>query len=128
MKGVPPFLLHLSGQVTVTRKTCESYLDAVGGVVRTQRETVERRFAAWSRRTDSGLAAKALQNWLGERTKQRTELLISKIATLPMRYGDIDLASLGMTIDELKEKVLDSSVVATLEDELGKFLDSQELV
>jgi hypothetical protein len=126
IKGVPTFLSHLSAQVTITRKTSECYFDTVGGVVRTKQEANERRFAAWSRRTGSETAAQAIQGWMVERTKKRAENLVSKLATLPMKDGDIDLASLGMTIDELKAKVLDTEAAPTLEGELGEFLDRQE--
>lgn len=47
---IPPFLMHLPGQVGLTRGTATDFLDSAGGVIRGPGHQVEKRFVAWLRR------------------------------------------------------------------------------
>ena len=49
-RGVPPFLLHLSPQVTAERASATEFFDRRAGIVRAAREALERRLAAATRK------------------------------------------------------------------------------
>jgi len=45
--SIPPFLLHLSPQVSVFKEAASDYLDRLTGIVRSRRELSQRRLGAW---------------------------------------------------------------------------------
>src|SRR5262249_17836922 len=61
---VPPFLLHLSPQIVVTKSDATDYLDNQAGIVRSPREKLEKRLASVVRSLGRERARQAWQRVL----------------------------------------------------------------
>jgi hypothetical protein len=125
-KQIPPFLLHIAPQVKLTPATASDYLDAAGGITRTRREQLEKRFAAWLRPKGSKSSAKEeVQAFVQQFQEDRVNKLVEKMKALPWRDGDVDLETLGVTPDELV-KQWSGELGAGVEDLLEAFLTSRQ--
>ena len=87
--SVPEAFLHVAPQVELQSSTATDYLDSFAGIVRSKRDTIEKRSAAWVRRY--GDAAKSeIQKFLRIHKSRQLDSLLEKIKTLPNRDGDLD--------------------------------------
>ncbi|WP_296617260.1 hypothetical protein [Sphingomonas sp.] len=92
--GVPPFLLHLSPQVTRERATATEFLDREAGIERSPNELLERRLAAVTRKL--GKKARDLtESFLREDRDRAVATLVTKLKGLPILDGQPDFSSLG---------------------------------
>jgi len=99
MENVPTSFLHLVTQITLKDALATDYLDSLTGITRTRREVLEKNFAAWARR--AGTAGKTeFAAYFKQLMDGRVVALARKIAALPRRDGDIDLAAVGLTPEE----------------------------
>jgi hypothetical protein len=60
---LPSFLLHLAQQVTIIKSTATEYLDRVAGIVRSDRDDLEKRIAMQLRSMDATKAQNALASF-----------------------------------------------------------------
>lgn len=125
-KQIPSFLLHVAPQVKLTAATASDYLDAVGGISRSRREQLEKRFAAWVREKGINTNAKdEIQAFVQQSQEDRIAKFVEKVKALPLRDGDVDLEELGMTRDEFI-KQWSGEMGADVEDLLEAFLTSRQ--
>jgi hypothetical protein len=99
---VPPFLTHLSKQVSLAAENASSYLDRITGIVRSSHELLEKRLLDWvykSRR--SSQAKQILEDFRRDWQSSWVERLKENLAKLPMRDGDLDCEALGQSPDAL---------------------------
>ncbi len=122
--AIPAFLLHLAPQIILTDLSATDYFDRTAGIIRTKRDTVLKKYTEWARSHGNDLTE--LQDFMKKHQEERTRELIKKINTLPLRDGDIDLESLGMSVDELFQKIRIEPM--PIEDILERFLKNQETV
>ena len=122
--SIPPGLLHLATQVTLTRSSAADYLDAVAGISRTRRERLDKRLAAWARgRGAEGRSA--LIEFIEGQMDARRKALVEKLAARPFRDGEVDLHALGVTNEEFIERWAKEGS-PSVEDALEAFLDSRD--
>jgi hypothetical protein len=125
-KDVPPFLLHLSKQVTLASETASAYLDRTTGIVRSNHEVLEKRLLDWvykSRR--SSAARQALETFHKEWQDHSMVKIQETLATLPMRDGDLDCEVLGRNPEELALEFANESR-AEYDIALAAFLEEKE--
>jgi hypothetical protein len=126
INSIPPSLLHLATQVTLTRSTGTDYLDKVAGIVRGRRDILQKRLGAWIRQQpDREKAKNALPLFLQQYLQTRTTAFVENLATLPRREGNMDVQALGITPTELAQLWSDELGVS-FEDLLEAFLLAQE--
>jgi hypothetical protein len=126
IKNIPPFLLHVAPQVKLSATTATDYFDKIGGITRTKRELLEKRLAAWARGKGIGPGPKNdFQAFAEQHQHDRIAKFVEKMKSLPWRDGDIDLAALGMTREELI-KQWSRDVDGDIESFLEEFLTSRE--
>ena len=120
--AVPRPFLHVARQVELCSSTATDYLDTVGGVSRSQRETNDKRMQVLIRKNVDA-ARQDLHRFLRDQRGKQMRLLSERIKELPFRDGDLDIESLGVTIEELVEE--DRRRMSALFDEdFGRFLKS----
>ena len=123
--SVPAIFLHVAPQVELHPVNATDYLDSCAGVVRSKNEKIDKRFDAWMRR-NSGKerSEKALDEFQRFFRGYRADELKEWLKTLPLRDGDIDTDSLGMSVAELVQEAKRQS--ASYHEVLGAFLDAQD--
>ena len=118
--AVPELFLHLAQQVEVRSMPATEYLDSVAGIVRSEREKIERKWIGWLRRHREGGVAElrrfVQQEVVGD--------LIAWLSTIPIRDGDIDLESIGMSLEDLMDEA--NRRVPTLEEVVQRFLENED--
>lgn len=124
-KTVPSFLLHIAPQVVPRDMTATEYLDSVAGIVRGRHDRLEKRLAAYKRRCGNETARTEIQTFVKEHMERARSALLEKVGSLPIRNGDLDLDSLGMTAEELANQCIRESG-ATADDALEAFLASKQ--
>jgi hypothetical protein len=124
VNGVPPFLLHLSRQVTPIDATATDYLDRATGIVRTKREVLEKRFGLWVRQNPSNVQAPTdLANLLKQRRDCFLAAVAKYLASSPLRDGQLDLNAHGQTPQQVAQELLKDTDVL-YEDLLESFLQA----
>lgn len=125
--SVPATFLHVAPQVELHSVNATDYLDSCAGIVRSKNEKIDKRFDAWMcRNSGKERGEKALdefQRFFGE---YRAGELKEWLKTLPIRNGDIDTDSLGISVAELVQEVKRQS--ASYHEVLEAFLDAQDNV
>lgn len=125
-KQIPSFLLHVAPQVKLTAATASDYLDAAGGISRSRREQLEKRFVAWARPKGINFNPKdEFQSFVQQFQQDRIAKFVEKMKALPWREGDIDLEALGVTRDEFV-KQWSGELGANVEDLLEAFLTRRQ--
>ena len=118
--AVPELFLHLAQQVEVRSMAATEYLDSVAGIVRSEREKIERKWIGRLRRHREGGVAElrrfVQQEVVGD--------LITWLSTIPIRDGDIDLESIGMSLEDLVDEA--NRRVPTLEEVVQRFLENED--
>lgn len=123
-KEVPPSLLHLSPQICFKNLVFTDYLDTAAGITRTRRELLEKKLGAWARKNQFDETKKnEFADFIKKSLDARLHTLVQDIAGLPIKNGDIDVRSLGLTPDELIKDVLDKNKM-NMDDMLEAFLKS----
>ena len=121
---VPNEFLHLAPQVELVMAECTEYLDQVAGITREPTEHTARLLGAWRRR--KGPEADAL---FAEFVQREINHLIQKVVRhvkkLPMRDGDIDMESLGMTEQELSRAMITELAIPSPSEVIEKFFEEQ---
>jgi hypothetical protein len=123
-KGVPSFLLHIAPQVVLKDMTATEYLDSRAGIVRSGHDCLEKRLSAYTRQCGNGTAQAEMQTFVRQQMERVKAALIEKIGSFPIRNGDLDLDSLGMTAEELANHCMSESR-GDIDDILETFLDSK---
>lgn len=85
-RDVPPFLLHLFSQVTITARTATEYLDERAGIVRTPKELLERRVGNILRRLGKERADESLEGFV-RANQERTAQGVGRAAQIASRRG-----------------------------------------
>ena len=93
-KYMPSSLLHLASQVVLRDSTATDYLDFVSGIVRSKRDSLEKRLSAYVRR-NSIKGQIELQEFMKQRGDRLTAAFVEKVASLPIREGVLELNALG---------------------------------
>ena len=120
---MPSSLLHLASQVVLRDSTATDYLDFVSGIVRSKRDSLEKRLSAYIRR-NSIKGQIELQEFMKQRGDRLTAAFVEKVASLPIREGVLELNALGMTPEELVHR-WKTELVGTADDSLDAFLKSK---
>jgi hypothetical protein len=108
VNSVPPFLLHLSPQVSLVDATATDYLDKATGIVRSKRELLEKRLGLWIRRSPNKVQAeKDLVNLLKEHQESVIAASARKLATFPVRDGNLDFSVHGQTPEQVLQELLE---------------------
>lgn len=124
---IPPSLLHLSTQLTLIRSTATDYLDGVAGIVRSRRDTLEKRIGAYFRQsTDKEKARQELMEIMLSGQKKLLNDTVAKLGALPQKDGDLDLDAIGVSPEEWTAGLLKESG-ASIDDLLQSFLDRHPL-
>jgi hypothetical protein len=124
-ESIPPSLLHLAAQITLTNSTATDYLDKAAGITRSKNDVLQKRFAAWARREGRTAQAK-FQAFIEQRQRVLLENIVNKFKSFPWRDGDIDLDALGLSQEELVSRV-NGELRETPEDLLETFLNDHEI-
>ena len=117
--SVPEPLLHLALQIELYNTSGTDYLDSCARITRSKREANKKKLAAWFRRNGE-TATVAFQAFCRE---YHIEKLMKWINTLPVRNGDIDLESLGSSIDQLIQDAKEQ--IPNVEEVIEGFLEAQ---
>lgn len=124
VNSVPPFLLHLSPQVALVDATATDYLDKATGIVRSKREVIEKRLGLWIRRNrNKEQAQKDLANFLKEHQERVIAAFTQKLATFPLREGDLDFSARGQTPEQVAQELLKDNDIS-YEKSLEAFLQA----
>ena len=120
--AIPRRFLHVAQQVELCASTATAYLDNAGGISRSQRETNDRRLQALIRKNVEA-ARQDVHRFVRDHGGKQMRLLSERIKELPFRDGDLDIESLGVTMEELIEE--DRQRMSALFDEdFDRFLKS----
>ena len=112
--GVPPFLLHLSPQVTRERATATEFLDRQAGIQRPPNDLLERRLAAVTHKL--GKKARDLtESFFREDRDRAVATLVTKLKDLPILDGQPDFSRL----DDLEEVAQQWASEAGLDNDMG---------
>ena len=122
-KLVPSFLLHVAPQLVLKDMTATEYLDSATGIVRSRHDCLEKRLWAYLRGCPNGTDKADMQTFVTRHIERARAALIEKVGSFPRRNGDLDLDSLGMTVEELANQCL-SETGGAADDVLEAFLDS----
>ena len=122
-KQIPEIFLHLATQVELVALDCTSYLDQVGGVARTRLEYAMRLLGTWKRVKGAG-SESIFNDFLHQEVDRYNERMAEWVSNLPMRNGDVDLEQLGMTEEELQDRI-SQVIVPSTEEVLEKFLQQE---
>lgn len=93
-RDVPPFLLHLSPQVSIERASAAEFFDRFAGIVRSTRETLERRLAVVIRKL-GGRSRELMASFMRYNQRRAMAVLAEKLEHLPKMDGKLDLNALG---------------------------------
>jgi hypothetical protein len=108
--SVPPFLLHLSPQISLADATATDYLDRATGIVRSKRELLEKRLGLWIRQNSNKVQAeKDLVNFLRDHQERVIAASVQKLAAFPVRNGDLDFSAHGQTPEQVARDLLKES-------------------
>ena len=118
---VPKEFLHLATQVELVKSDCTEYLDQMGGIVREPIDQAARRFGDWKRKKGSKADAK-FNEFIQREMNQFMERIAKWAKKLPIRYGDIDVEALGITVDELIKIGIEEVEIPSPTEVLDKFL------
>ncbi|MNJ93350.1 hypothetical protein D3C87_110300 [compost metagenome] len=122
LKDIPPKFLHLSTQVSLHTMAFTDYLDGRARIQRTRRETLEKGLAAWGRRNQFDPEKKQkFETFVKSFLDKKLQSLVKDIAGLPVKSGDIDVQSIGLTPDELVKDVLSKNNL-NMDDMIEQFL------
>jgi hypothetical protein len=92
---VPPFLLHLSPQVAVTKSGATDYLDSQAGIVRSPHEKLEKRLFSVLRSLGKERASQAFASFISQDRERLSRALLAKLQTLPLVDGQPDFSGIG---------------------------------
>jgi hypothetical protein len=95
IEGVPPFLLHLSPQVTLTKSDTTEFLDQRSGIKRSSLDKLKKQLATTLRRRGKQRAAQNIDDFRNMNQKRIAEFISQKVSELPHVNGRPDLAGLG---------------------------------
>jgi len=124
VNSVPPFLLHLSLQVTLIDATATDYLDRATGIVRTKRELLEKRLGLWIRQNPNKLQAETdLVDFIKGHQEQAIAAAVQKLGTFPVRDGNLDFNAGGQTSEHVLRELLKDNE-ASYENSLEAFLQT----
>lgn len=123
---IPGILLHLAPQVTLVKSTATEYLDHASGIIRGKRELLEKRLAAWVQSKGSN-AEREYEEYLGQYLEKRIEDFAKKVATLPIRDGDIDTEAVGKNPEALVRQWF-GEPGSIVENALEEFLESRKIL
>lgn len=73
---IPPFLLHLAPQVQLTATGATEYLDAIGGIKRTEAELLSKKITAASRKVGPKLSAQIMDSFREKEEIRIKDLLV----------------------------------------------------
>jgi hypothetical protein len=99
ISNTPAFLLHLSPQITLTRSDATDFFDERAGIVRSNREQLEKRVAAALRRMGKVQSTLAMRAFSEKKSKRFATLLAAKLRGLPHLNGEIDEEALGDPVE-----------------------------
>jgi len=119
--GVPGFLLHLFHQIEIINADATQYLDEIGGVARSRKSELDRRFGSWLGEQGDEAGPK-MQKYLDDLHNDITKQTVSWVKTLPLRNGSIDLEEMGLTLEEFLELGREKVYVPTGAEALEEFL------
>ena len=123
-KGVPPTLQHLAPQIDLVPLDATKYLDQISGIARDPQDIslIHLRSMQYTSPETMGQFA----NYLEEELLQVFERVAKWSHTLPMKDGDVDLESLGLTLEELSSLAKLEASIPSMEEVLETFLNVQE--
>jgi hypothetical protein len=123
--AVPPFLQHLTTQVVLVDARASDYLDRATGIVRTDLELAQKRFDAWARGRSRNDVTRRMKDFLARYHGHLTQGVVQRMASLPVRSGDIDLGAIGAPTETIARRILAESG-GTTPTMLNAFVDEQE--
>lgn len=94
-KEVPPFLLHLSPQVSIVISSATDYLDNKAGIVRSRRQKLEKRLSTALRSLGREGARKGFTSFIRQNHKRLAKGLLAKLGDLPVVNGEPDFGAIG---------------------------------
>jgi hypothetical protein len=122
---IPPFLQALASQISLVNMSATGYFDHVGGITRTRKELLDKRLSKWMLgQSNRNIATSELQSFFTEHQQEQAKVLTDWLKTLPVKNGDIDLDTLGLTQNELIVQG-QAQAMTTPEDILEAFLLSR---
>lgn len=125
--SVPAMFLHVAPQVELHCGNATDYLDSRAGIVRSKNEKIDKRFDAWMcRNSGKEGGEKALDEFQRFFDEYLAGEFKDWLKTLPIRNGDIDMESLGMSVAELVQEAKRQS--ASYHEVLEAFLGAQDNV
>lgn len=102
-QDVPPFLLHLSPQIAVTKSRATNYLDSQAGIVRSPLETMETRLGLVLRSMGKERAAQAVALFIKQTQESMSRELLAKLENLPRVDGQPDFSGIGDPVEAAKQ-------------------------
>jgi hypothetical protein len=127
VSSIPPFLLHLSPQVSLVDATATDYLDRATGIARSRKELLDKRLASWIRTSpDKVQAERDLSAFVRAHQERMIEAFSNQIAEYPIHDGDIDFDAMGKSPEQAAQELLKYNEVS-YEDSLESFLQAHEM-
>ena len=117
---IPSEFLHLALQVEIVASDCTDYLDSVGGISRSRPEQARRQFGNW-KRVKGSEADTIFSDFRQEEINHCIERLSEWAKTLPVQDGDLDVAKLGMNLEELVRAGIAEAAIPTPTEVLERF-------
>ena len=122
---IPDSLRHLAPQIESSRLDCTDFLDQEAGITRTRLDDVSRKFGGWKRRNRPEAESK-LDEFRRREMRRSVGKIMDVIKTLPIKDGDVDFETLGLTREECLELFRSRVPIASPEDMLERFITEQE--
>ena len=118
LESIPPMLRHLAPQVELHSLKATDYLDRFAGIVRSSHEATEKEFSFWIRDNSSSCESE-LRMFAREWQIKKS---IEWIKSLPLRDGNIDTESVGITMEDLIQE--SKCQIVTPEELMREFLET----
>jgi hypothetical protein len=103
VRDVSSFLLHLSPQVTLSAMAATDYLDSRAGIMRSPRETTEKRLGSVLRSLGKKRADEAIAAFMQENQHRMTQTLLARVQSLAVINGKPDFSLLGEPAEVAKQ-------------------------
>ena len=123
--SVPSALLHLAPQIDLVPLDATTYLDQVSGITRDRLDILERRYSSWKRKNPDEADSK-FASFVNAELEDLSGRWEKWIQTLPTTDGDIDLETLGLSLEELSNLAIKNVDIPNVADTLENFLKQQE--